>query len=111
MTVVVGFCDGAPTATVAEFEADPPAPVQVMAKVTVLERDPLPKLPEVDFRPAQPFEPPEALQEVALLEFQVRVLEPPNGTEEGLAMIETAGACWGGGLLTTFGSRYTCQSK
>lgn len=99
LLTVVGFAEivttgaGAVTVTVAEFEALPPAPVQESAKVVVAVRAPVDVLPLADSWPDQP---PEAVQEVALVAAQVSVEVLPLAIVLGLAAIVTVGA----GVLT-----------
>lgn len=82
---------GAVTVTVMLWEALPPAPVQVKvyvvvaAGLTVCE-------PEVDLLPDQP---PEAIQDAALVEDQVRVTDWSEVTEVGAAVRVRMGV-WGG---------------
>src|SRR3989344_4009113 len=68
---------------------------QVRLKSVVADRGPVDWLPEVAL---VPFQPPLAVQDVALVEDQVKVLEPPEVTVVGLALSETVGAGVGGGL-------------
>ena len=55
--------------------------VQVMPKVFAEFNDPVKKELEVGRNPTQSLVPPEALQDVALLEFQRIVVEPPKFTK------------------------------
>ena len=84
-----GGVDTAATVTAAESLAVPPAPVQLREKLLSLVRVPLDWLPEVALVPDQS---PDAAQEVALVEVQVRVEEPPLVTEAGFALSDTVGA-------------------
>ena len=91
----VGSGGAAVTVTVADALALPPAPVQVRVKLPFAVRAPVDWLPEVALVPDQP---PEAVQEVALVEDQVRVEAPPLVTEVGFAVSETVGT--GGAAVT-----------
>jgi hypothetical protein len=82
--------------TLADALAVPPAPVQTMAKVLELVNTPLDSLPEVALLPDQA---PEAVQELASVDDQLRVEEPPLTTELGFAVSDTVGS-GGGGVLT-----------
>ena len=75
--VPVGFCPWLPTLIVAESLSEPTLLLQVMLKVVVLNNDPVAKVPERFLLPDHPFAPPEAVQEVALVEVQLSVLAPP----------------------------------
>ena len=75
--------------TDAESLAVPPAPVQLSMKVPTLVNAPVDWLPEVALAPDQA---PEAVQDVALVEDQVSVEEPPLVTDVGFALIDTVGA-------------------
>ncbi len=79
----------AETVTVADWDAEPPAPVQLSVNVVVVVRAEVVWVPLVGSLPVQP---PEALQEVAFVEDQVRVDVAPFATVLGLAEIVTAGA-------------------
>ncbi len=79
----------AETVTVADWDAEPPAPLHVSVNVVVVVRAEVVRVPLVGSLPVQP---PEALQEVAFVEDQVRVEVAPNATVLGLAEIVTAGA-------------------
>jgi hypothetical protein len=61
---------GCVTDTVEDCAALPPAPVQVSVNLVVVVSAPVPALPE---GLSDPLQPPEAAQEVALVEDQVRV--------------------------------------
>ena len=80
---------GAETVTVADWAADPPAPVQVKIYLVVVESPPVLRVPLVDSGPVQP---PEALQDVASDDDQVNVEVPPLFTVVGFASKVTAGA-------------------
>jgi hypothetical protein len=87
---------GALTDTVADWVALPPVPVQVSEYVTLAVSAP------VDCEPLTallPDHPPEAVQEVALVDDQVKVDVPPLTTVLGLALILTAAV--GLGLAVT----------
>jgi hypothetical protein len=79
----------AETVTVADCDAEPPAPVQVRVNFVVAVRD------GVDCEPAvasEPLQPPEAVQAVALVEDQVNADVAPLFTVVGFAVNVTAGA-------------------
>jgi hypothetical protein len=86
---------GGVTVTVAEALPVPPAPVQASVNVPVPVSTPLDWLPEVVLVPVHA---PEATQEVALAEDQVRVEDAPLVTDVGLAVSDTVGA---GGMTAT----------
>jgi hypothetical protein len=95
----VGSCPGGSnTDTTTDALAVPFAPVQARLNAVVLVRGAVASLPEVAFSPDQP---PEAVQEVALVEDHVRVDTPPLAMEIGFAVIETVGAGGGGGVAVT----------
>jgi hypothetical protein len=79
------------TVTVADCEAEPPAPLQVIVNFVVAARDGVVFEPLVGSLPVQP---PEAVQEVALAVDQVSVDAVPLLTVLGLAASVTAGAAW-----------------
>lgn len=86
-SVTVGC--GCVTDTVADCEALPPAPTQFMEKIVLAFRGP------VDCEPLTarlPFQPPLAVQEVALVADHVSVDALPAVMEEGLALRVTVGA-------------------
>jgi hypothetical protein len=66
----------------------PPLPVQVSEYDVVAASAPVPRVPPVASVPLQP---PEAAQDVALLELQVSVEEPPLGTTVGYALNVASG--------------------
>jgi hypothetical protein len=80
---------GADTETVTDCAAVPPAPVQVNVKLVAAVRSAVAWEPLVAMLPLQP---PEATQEVALLEDQVSVEALPLLTVVGLALRVTEGA-------------------
>jgi hypothetical protein len=82
------------TATVTELEPVPPAPVQLNMNVLPVVSALVESEPEVASAPDHA---PLAVQLVALVDDQVRVLEPPLVTLVGLALIVTVGA---GGAVT-----------
>jgi hypothetical protein len=85
--------DAAETVTVMDCDADPPAPVQVSVNFVVAVRA------DVAFEPLigwDPLHPPDALQEVVLVDDHVNNDVAPLLTVLGLAEIVTAGA----GLVT-----------
>ena len=80
---------GAETVTVADCDAEPPAPVQVRVNFVVAVRA------AVDFVPAvasEPLQPPEAVQAVALVDDQVNADVAPLLTVAGFTVRVTAGA-------------------
>ena len=81
------------TATIADWLADPPAPVQVSVNVVFAVRPPVLPDPEIAFVPDHPLE---AEHDVALVELQASVDELPDVTVVGLADIKTVGAVDGG---------------
>jgi hypothetical protein len=80
---------GADTDTVRDCAAVPPAPVQVNVKLVAAVRSAVACEPLVAMLPLQP---PDAAQEVALVEDQVRVEALPLLTVVGLALRVTDGA-------------------
>jgi hypothetical protein len=82
---------GLATDTVTDWAADPPAPVQVNVYFVVAVTAAVPADPLV---PSLPFQPPEALHEVALLDDQVKVALPPLLTVEGFALNVTVGVAF-----------------
>jgi hypothetical protein len=95
LTMLVGFplieTVGAEeeTETVADCAVEPPAPVQVSVNLCVTLSAAVVCVPPVA---SEPFQPPEAMQEVALLEDQLSVDVPPPATMLGLALSDTVGA-------------------
>jgi hypothetical protein len=71
------------TVTVADCVAEPPGPVQVSSYSVVLVSVPVDVVPLVATLPCQP---PEAMQEVASADFQVRVELSPLATVVGAAL-------------------------
>jgi hypothetical protein len=104
LVTVVGFAesdtvgDGGDTVTVADALCAPPDPVQVRLKVLLLVSAPEDSLPEVALAPDQPAE---ALHDVAFVEDQVSVEDPPLVTDVGFAAIDTVGTGGGGGEPVT----------
>jgi len=80
---------GAATVTVADWEAEPPAPLQVSVYVVVAVRAPVLWDPLVGSLPLQP---PDAVQEVAFVDDHVSVAAAPLLTVLGLAEKATVGA-------------------
>lgn len=80
---------GAETVTVADCEAEPPAPVQVRVNFVVAVRADVVCEPAVASAPLQP---PEAVQAVAFVEDQVNADVAPLLTVAGFAVRVTAGA-------------------
>jgi hypothetical protein len=89
---------GVDTVTVADALAVPLDPVQARANVTELVSAPLDWLPEVALAPDQA---PEAEQEVAFVEDQVSVEDPPLATDVGFTASDTVGNGGGGGVPDT----------
>ncbi len=85
---------GGNTVTVADALAVPPDPMQARANVLVLVNAPVDWLPEVALAPDQA---PEAVQEVALVEDQVSIDDPPLAIDVGFAASDTVGTGGGGG--------------
>jgi hypothetical protein len=79
----------AETVTVTDCDAEPPAPLQVSAKLVVAVRALVLLEPVLASLPLQP---PEAVHEVALLDDQVKVDAAPLFTVLGLALRTMAGA-------------------
>jgi hypothetical protein len=86
---------GVPTVTVVEALAVPPSPVHASPNVAVLVSGTLDWLPEVVLVPVHA---PEATQDVASVDDQVRVEELPLATDVGLAVRDTVGT---GGVTVT----------
>lgn len=84
----------AETVTVADCVAEPPLPVQVNSYSVVPESAPVDQVPLVATAPCQP---PEAVQTVALAEFQLKVDVPPLAIVVGDGDSVTVGAS----LVTT----------
>jgi hypothetical protein len=80
---------GAETVTVADCDAEPPAPVQVRVNFVVAVRAAVACEPAVASAPLQP---PEALQAVALVDDHVSADVAPLLTVAGFAVRVTAGA-------------------
>jgi hypothetical protein len=97
--VTVGAVGGGVTVTIADWLAEPPAPLQASEYVAVAVRLPVLCEPEVVFVPDQA---PEAVHEVALLEVQLKVDAFPEVIEAGLAVIVTMGAGFGVEPVTLF---------
>jgi hypothetical protein len=81
----------ADTETVTDCDADPPAPVQVSVYFVVAVRADVVLEPLVASLPPQP---PEAAQEVALVDDQLNLDAAPLWTVLGFAEKVTAGAVW-----------------
>jgi hypothetical protein len=75
----------------------PPAPEQVSAKVVLAVKAPVLWVPPTATVPLQPAPPPEAVQDVALVELQVRVEASPFATVVGCALRVAVGS---GGAVT-----------
>jgi hypothetical protein len=82
----------AETVTVADCDAVPPAPVQVSVYIVVVVNAPVFWVPLVD---SAPFQPPEALHEVAFVLDQVKVEAAALFIELGVAVSVTVGAAGG----------------
>lgn len=87
LRVTVGVGDL--TETVADCEALPPRPLQLKVYVALASTAPVDCEPLVALVPAQA---PEAVQEVALADFQVKAAVPPLLTVLGVALRATVGA-------------------
>lgn len=85
----VGIAGAAVTVTRADCVADPAVPVQVNVYVALLVRDPVLCEPDVAFVPDHA---PEAVQEVAFVDVQLRVDEDPEVRELGFAVNWTVGS-------------------
>ena len=83
-----GGGDPATVVTIADALAVPPDPVQARLKVLVLVKTPVDWLPEVALAPDHW---PEAVQEVALVDDQVSVDDPPLVIDVGFAASEICG--------------------
>ena len=84
----------AETVTMADCVAEPPVPVQVSSNSVVLESAPVDQVPLVAKAPLQP---PDALQEVAFCDCQVRLEASPLATVDG----DAASVIVGAGEITT----------
>ena len=89
------------TVTVADALVVPPDPVQARVNVLELVNAPLDSLPETALLPDHA---PEAVQELALVEDQVSVEDPPLATVVGFAVSDTVGA---GGVTVTLADALT----
>jgi hypothetical protein len=89
---------GGVTVTVDDALAVPPDPEHARANVLVLVNAGVDWLPAVGFAPDQA---PEAEQEVAFVEDQVRTEDPPLTTDVGVAVSDTLGTAAGGGAPDT----------
>ncbi len=81
------------TVTVTDWPALPPAPPQTKLNVLVVVKGPTASLSAVALLPDHA---PDAVHEVALAEFQIKVVESPAVTDEGLAVSDTVGGGGGG---------------
>ena len=90
---------GGDTVTVAGALAAPPDPVQERLNVLVLVNAPVDWLPEVALGPTP--HAPEDVQDVAFVEDQVSVDDPPLATVVGFAASDTVGTGGGGGVPDT----------
>jgi hypothetical protein len=84
----------AETVTIADCVAEPPLPVHVSSNSVVLESAPVDQVPLVAKAPCQP---PEAVQEVAFCDCQVRLEAAPLATVDG----DAASVIVGAGEITT----------
>ena len=96
------FVPAVATVTVTDWLALPLAPLQVSVKVLVMVSTPLDWLPETALAPDQP---PEAVQEVALVDDQVSVDDPPLAIDVGFAVSATVGTGGGGDTVVKFQSK------
>jgi hypothetical protein len=89
--LAVSMTEGAKaeTVTMADCVAEPPVPVQVSSNSVVLESAPVDQVPLVAKAPCQP---PEAAQEVAFCDCQVRLETPASATVDGDAARVMVGA-------------------
>jgi hypothetical protein len=97
--VTVGTARGGVTVTVADWVAEPSAPLQASEYVAVAVRLPVLCEPEVVFVPDQA---PEAVHEATLVEVQLKVEAAPEVIEAGLADIVMLGAGFGAGTVALF---------
>ena len=81
--------EGAETVTVADCDAEPPGPVQVSVYLVVAVRVAVDVVPAVA---SEPFQPPEAVQAVVLVDDHVNTAVAPLLTVAGFAVRVTAGA-------------------
>jgi len=86
------------TVTVADALCVPPAPVQERLNVLLLVSAPVDALPEVARAPDQA---PDAVQDVASVDDQVSVEDPPLATDVGFAETDTVGTGGGSGVPLT----------
>jgi hypothetical protein len=99
--LAVSMTEGAnaETVTMADCVAEVPVPVHVNSNSVVLVSTPVDQVPLVATTPCQP---PEAVQEVAFSECQVRLETPPLATVDGDAARVTVGS---GEITTTSADR------
>ena len=88
------------TVTIVDALAVPLGPVQARLNVLVIVSPLVDSLPEAALAPVQP---PEAVQEVASVEDQTSVDDPPLVTDVGFAVSDTANAGGGGGGTVPMG--------
>ncbi len=79
----------AETVTMADWVAEPPVPVHVSSNSVVLVNAPVDHVPLVA---TAPFQPPEAVQEAAFCDCQVRLDMPPLAIVDGVAANVMVGA-------------------
>lgn len=84
----------AETVTMADCVAEPPVPVHVSSNSVVLGSAPVDQVPLVA---TAPFQPPDAVQEAAFADCQVRLDTPPLATVDG----DAASVIVGAGRITT----------
>jgi hypothetical protein len=89
LSVTVGAGAGAEIVTMADWEAEPPAPVHARVKLVVVVSAGVLWEPFIGSLPAQP---PEAVQDVALVAVHASIEVAPLFTVLGLAARVTAGA-------------------
>jgi hypothetical protein len=91
LALIVTVGAAADIVTVADCDADPPAPVQVIVYFVVAERADVAFEPRV---PTLPLQPPEAAHDVEFVDDQVNVDAAPLLMVLGFAESVTAGAVW-----------------
>ena len=83
------------SATAADWDAEPPDPVHASVNTVLAVSAPVLSEPDAALAPDQP---PEALQDVAFVELQVRVVALPEEMEVGVAVKLTLGGGVEGGV-------------
>ena len=99
--------DGGRTVTFTDCVESPPAPVQVNAKAEFAVRAPVVAVPDGALVPLQL---PDAVQDVALVDDQVRTPEDPDMTDDGVTVSVTVGASGAGGGCVTL-ARTVCPAE